>query len=78
MQARFRENPGHIGEFVMQKIFDRFLSNEEGNAVIDWFVLIAGMVLLALSVVLTITSNIDHITEDTIENIESMESKLPS
>ena len=62
----------------MQKIFDRFLSNEEGNAVIDWFVLLAGMVLLALSVVLTITSNIDHITEDTMENVESMETKLPS
>ncbi|MBV7408043.1 Flp family type IVb pilin [Maritimibacter sp. DP1N21-5] len=62
----------------MQRIFDRFVSDEEGNAVIDWFVLLAGMVLLALSVVLTVTGNIEHITEDTMENVKSMEQHLPS
>lgn len=62
----------------MQNIFERFMSDEEGNAVIDWVVLMAGMVLLALSVVLTVTGNIDHITDDTKSRIEAQDKHLPS
>lgn len=62
----------------MQKIFECFMSDEEGNAVIDWVVLMAGMVLLALSVVLTVTGNVDHITDDTRTRIQSQDKHLPS
>lgn len=62
----------------MKRIFDRFAAEEDGNAVIDWTVLLAGMVLLAISVVLTITGNVDRITDDTMDRVESMEDWLPS
>lgn len=62
----------------MQAIFERFMSQEEGNAVIDWFVLLAGIVLLALSVVLTVTANVDRITDDTDRRIETQDRHLPS
>lgn len=57
--------------------FGRFLREEDGNAVIDWVVLMAGMVLMALSVVITITANVDYITDDTLDRIESMEDFQP-
>ena len=62
----------------MKRVFDRFASEEDGNAVIDWTVLMAGMVLMALSVMLTITGNVDQITDDTMDRVESMEDWLPS
>ncbi len=62
----------------MKRVFDRFASEEDGNAVIDWTVLMAGMVLMALSVILTITGNVDQITDDTMDRVESMEDWLPS
>ena len=61
----------------MKRVFDRFASEEDGNAVIDWTVLMAGMVLMALSVILTITGNVDQITDDTMDRVESMEVWLP-
>lgn len=62
----------------MKRIFDRFATEEDGNAIIDWTVLLAGMVLLAVSVVITITANVDTITDDTMDRVESMEDWLPS
>lgn len=62
----------------MQKIFERFMSDEEGNALIDWTVLLAGLVLMALSVVLTITGNVEHIVDDTTDRIEAQDQHLPS
>lgn len=62
----------------MQKIFERFMSEEEGNALIDWTVLMAGLVLMALSVVLTITGNVDDITDNTTDRIEAQDKHLPS
>ncbi|MBV7377776.1 Flp family type IVb pilin [Maritimibacter dapengensis] len=62
----------------MHKIFERFMSEEEGNALIDWTVLMAGLVLMALSVVLTITGNVDDITEHTNDRIEAQDQHLPS
>lgn len=57
----------------MQKIFERFVSDESGNAVVDWMVLVAGVMLLATSVVLTLTGGVDTITNDTLDAIESVE-----
>lgn len=62
----------------MKNIFKKFAAEEDGNAVIDWTVLMAGMVLMAISVVITITANVDHITDDTMDRVESMEDWLPS
>lgn len=62
----------------MKSILKTFATEEDGNAVIDWTVLMAGMVLLALTVVLTITANVDQITDDTMDRVESMEDWLPS
>ncbi|WP_421701844.1 hypothetical protein [Aliiroseovarius sp.] len=51
----------------------RFLAEQDGNAVIDWTVLLAGSVMMALAVVMTITDNVDSITEDTSDRMESIE-----
>lgn len=62
----------------MIQVFDSFAAEEDGNAVIDWTVLLAGMVLLAISVVMTLTGNVSKITDDTMDRVESMEDRLPS
>ena len=51
----------------------RFAREQDGNAVIDWTVLMAGAVMMAIAVVLTITDNVDAITDDTNERIEGIE-----
>ncbi len=56
----------------------KFLKAEDGNAVIDWVVLMTGIVLLAISVVITITSNIDQINEDAPVRVEQMEYFRPA
>lgn len=50
----------------------RFANEEFGNAVIDWTVLMAGMVMMAIAVVMTITDNVDAITEDTTDRMETV------
>ena len=62
----------------MKHIFDKFATEEDGNAVIDWTVLMAGMVLMAISVVIAITANVDQVTDNTMDRVESMEDWLPS
>ena len=57
---------------------ERFFQEEHGHAVVDWVVLLAGSVFLALSIVVTVTANIDHITDDTNSKMESMEEWRPS
>ncbi len=61
----------------MEKVLGRFAGSEDGNAVIDWVVLMSGMVLLAISAVITITANIDDINDTTMERVESMEDFSP-
>ncbi|GKY86895.1 hypothetical protein [Sinisalibacter aestuarii] len=58
--------------------FNRFAKAEDGNAVIDWIVLMSGVVLMAISVVITITSNVHTITDDTMERVEQMEDFRPA
>ena len=57
--------------------FNRFVRDESGNAVIDWVVLMAGMVLMAISVVITITANVDDITDGTMDRVEEMKDFKP-
>jgi uncharacterized membrane protein YczE len=57
--------------------FGNFARTEDGNAVIDWIVLMTGVVLMALSVVITITANVHQITDDSIERVEEAESSHP-
>jgi Flp pilus assembly pilin Flp len=62
----------------MKKVLCHFARSEDGNAVIDWVVLMAGMVLLAISVVITITANVDDITDTTMDRVETMKDFSPS
>lgn len=57
--------------------FGNFAESEDGNAVIDWVVLMAGVVLLALSVVITVTANVQQITDDTSERVEDKQDFRP-
>lgn len=50
----------------------RFVTEQDGNAVIDWVVLMAGMVMMAIAVVLTVTDPVETITDETIERIEDV------
>lgn len=56
----------------MKKVFHKFAEEEFGNAVIDWMVLTAGVVLLAVAIVATTTSNMSDITDNTSEVMENM------
>jgi len=51
----------------------RFWTEQDGNAVIDWTVLLAGSVMMAIAVVLTVTNNVDNITKDTSDRMENIE-----
>ena len=57
----------------MNKLILKFKDEEFGNAVIDWVVLMAGMVLMAIAVVTTITANVDDITDATMDRMEEMQ-----
>ena len=57
----------------MKHLLEEFVADEGGNAVIDWVVLLAGSILLALAVVVTITANVDSITSDTSDRMTSIE-----
>ncbi|GEM_PF-1921728 len=56
----------------LKQMIKQFTNEEFGNAVIDWTVLMAGMVLMAIAVVMTITDNVDAITEDTSDRMETV------
>ncbi len=57
----------------MKKKIRSFWVSETGNVVIDWVVLLAGSVMLALSVVVTITAELDTITSDTSDQMSSID-----
>ena len=56
----------------LKQMIKQFTNEEFGNAVIDWTVLMAGMVLMATAVVMTVTDNVDAITEDTSDRMETV------
>ena len=55
------------------KSVSTFIAEEHGNAVIDWVVLLAGSVLLALSIVATVTANLGDITTGTSDRMAAIE-----
>ena len=57
----------------MNKLLKSFVASENGNAVIDWVVLLAGSIMLALAVVVTVTANVESITSDTSDQMSSIE-----
>lgn len=59
----------------MQRMFEKFTGDEMGNTLIDWTVLVAGAVLMGLSVVLTVTAG--DITDASAERIEAPQTHLP-
>ena len=61
---------------MMKALLKKFADDEFGNAVIDWTVLMAGTVMMAMAVVFTITNNVDSITDDTNERIEMVGSDM--
>ena len=62
----------------MGHLFERFSREEAGTTTIDWIVLTAGMVLMALSLVLTITGEADVVTEDGVEFTREAPTSHPS
>lgn len=62
----------------MKVFFTHFAQAEDGNAVIDWIVLMSGVVLLGISVVMTVTAPSARITDDTMDLVEQMEDVLPA
>ncbi len=57
----------------MGRLLKSFAAEESGNVVIDWVVLLSGSILLALSVVATVSANLDDITSDTSQQMRSIE-----
>ncbi|WP_432450449.1 hypothetical protein [Aliiroseovarius marinus] len=53
----------------MKNILKRFADEEFGNAVIDWTVLLAGTFMLAIAVVMTISSGTETVTDTTSQRI---------
>ena len=58
----------------MKFVFDRFVQDEGGNALVDWLVLTTGILLLSVSVAITFTGTGDTLadggmapTQDTTE-----------
>lgn len=60
----------------MKEIVKRFADEEFGNAVIDWTVLLAGTVMMALAVVLTLSDSVNAVNSNTMEKIEERGTQL--
>ncbi|MCI2400375.1 hypothetical protein [Aliiroseovarius subalbicans] len=54
-------------------LIKKFADDELGNAIVDWVVLMAGMVLMAIAVGFTIAENIDTVADGTALEIDAME-----
>lgn len=51
----------------------RFWSEEDGNATIDWMVLVAGVVMLAVAVMTAVGPTTQALADDTSEVIQSVD-----
>ncbi len=61
----------------MQKVFETFMSDEKGNALIDWTVLLAGTAMMIASVVLTLTGGPDDTSRAALEQVDVQDTRLP-
>lgn len=59
----------------MVPIFDRFTRKDEDDEPVDWVVLLAGMVLLAISVTLKFTGDAKSISGDSVERAAAQETE---
>jgi len=50
----------------MKFVFDRFVQEEGGNALVDWLVLTTGILLLAVSVAITFAGTGDTLADGTM------------
>jgi Flp pilus assembly pilin Flp len=57
----------------MRNFVKRFTENEEGNAVVDWVVLTAGIVTLGITVGIMIAASSNSVATDINTAMESME-----
>lgn len=57
----------------MKRRVTSFLKAEHGNAIIDWTVLMTGLIMMAFAVVSEITDQTDRITDDTLDRLEAIE-----
>ncbi len=62
----------------MKRVFNHFSQNDEGSTLIDWTVLLTGVLMLAISVAPAVTQKADKISGDTLDRVESGEDWLPS
>jgi hypothetical protein len=60
----------------MSSVFKRFAGTDHGNAAIDWLVLTAGAVLMAVSLGLTVMINTDSVTGDGLEQVQQTGSSI--
>ncbi|QDC10862.1 hypothetical protein FHY55_17185 [Oceanicola sp. D3] len=57
----------------MKRIANAFWSEDEGNATIDWVVLMAGVVSLGFAVAATLATGTKTVTADAAEEINTIE-----
>lgn len=55
----------------MEKIFQRFVSDDAGNITADWVVLTAGVLMLAGAVFGSLSTGTNDLAEDTSEYVET-------
>ncbi len=61
----------------MKRLIEKFADEEFGNAVVDWTVLMAGTVLLAVAVVTTIVENMHGLNDQTVDALDQVEVNAP-
>ena len=62
----------------MQRFFERPPSGDKGSALVDWTVLLTGVVMLALSVAPAVNVKAQKISDDTLDRVAPEEDWLPS
>jgi len=62
----------------LKRVFNNFPTGGRASAVVDWSVLLTGILMLALSVAPAVTAKADKISGDTLDHVEPGEDWLPS
>lgn len=62
----------------MKRVFNRFPVQDRGSSVVDWAVLMAGVVVLTFSVATAVTEPTDRISGDALDHATSGADQLPS
>ncbi len=62
----------------MRRVFNHIPADDEGSALVDWTVLLAGILMLALSVAPAVTAKADKLSGDALDRAAPGEDWLPS